>query len=486
MNSNPALVIEEYLSTKQKSFTADEFYHDVKKQGVRLTKNDAREVLYASSHVFPLMGNEFITRSGVFTGRWFSFMPSKEEIQKGYFIMGHRAMPFINPDLSPDKLFISNEKRIIPAKSCTFSMNLAMDVFSLYGEGYVLPYIFGDHSNEKLALSSIQYSMPTEIQLTAWPLSEIAEDYDFKYGDRLLCRVINWKEGIVQIVVQKANRTNTVSPEDIEREEWYSEFEKALLASIEKNGPASSIEEQLAYLYLEHQQELCLKNCGSIEDFFKRSKAVSFSSYGVETRIWKSGEQIPFIGNWNPDMSANSMYMQLQMMFSVQVLDCFLQNHIYLNQKNKKENSFDELIDDMFPFPASLSPAERKVLVMQMERRADRIIKDNIVCLNKKMPSLRKRLLVLFTDVSKLMAAISVSGLKLSDLPSQELIILEQLFSHIHKIIEEMGDIMLVNQLPVEDLLLSLDGMEETFADIQKTIRSSIDVNTYKNIKIIE
>lgn len=492
MNSKPAFIIEQYLSTKQDTFTADIFYRDVKKQGVRLSKSDAAELLYSSNLVFPLMQNEFITRSGVFTGRYFSFVPSKEEVQKGYFFLGHRAMPFVNPDCPPDKIFISDSKKIIPAEKCVFSMNLAMDTFALYGEGYVLPYIFGDHSNDTLALSSIQYSMPNEIQLTAWPLAAISGKTPFMYGDRILARVVNWKDGIIHVSVIPANRSDTVSSEDIEREDWYSEMEKAMLESIDKNGPAGSIEEQLAYLFLEHQHELCTLNCGSVEDFFKRTKTVGFSSYGVETRIWKHGEQIPFIGRWNQDMSANSIYIQLQTMFSSQVLDCFLQEYEYEKSKNPDrqssddQSSMDNLIENMFPFPGSLSPAEKKIIISQMERRIQKVIKNDFFCSNKKIPGLRKRILVLFTEVSKLMAAISISGLKLSDLPSQELIILEQLFSHVHKIVEEMGDFILINQLPVDDLLLSLEGMEDTFDDIKKTIQTSIDVNTYKNIKIIE
>ena len=210
------------------------------------------------------------------------------------------------------------------------------------------------------------------------------------------------------------------------------------------------------------------------------------SQYGVETRIWKQGEQIPFVGRWNQEISANSLYMQLQTMFSPQILDCFLQDYEYQKDKKTEAKCLDDLIDDIFPFPGSLSPAEKKILVMQMEKRIQRFLKDNSFYSNKKLPKLRSRILSLFTDVSKLMASVSISGLKLSDLPSQELIILEQLFSHVHKIVEEMGDLFLVNQLPIDDLLLSLEGMEDTFDDIQNTIKTSIDVNTYKNIKIIE
>lgn len=481
-----AVLIDQYLSTKLEPFTLDTFYRELRKDGVRLTKNEAAEVLFSSNMVFPLMQNEFITRSGVFTGRAFSFLPTREEVQKGYFIIGHRAMPFINPEYSPDKLSISNGKKIVKAVPIKFSMNVAMETFSLFGEGYSIPYILADHSNKTVPLASIQYSMPTEITLTAWPLSLFCHGRKFCYGDRILAKVTDWREGILDATVLYQDDANAISTQDIEREDWYLEVEKALFESIEKNGPASSIEEQLAYLFLEHQQELCIPNCGSMEDFFKHTKRFTFSPYGVETRIWKAGEAIPFSGKWNDDDSSSAFYFQLQQMFSVNVLDTFLQ---YLCDENKRKPGsvkLSELIEKMFPFPGSLTPAEKKILEVQMEKRVQQVMKFNYVSLNKKLPRLRKRILFLFTDVSKLIAAISLSGLKLSDLPSNELIILEQLFSHMRKIIEEMGDIILANQLPIDDINLSVDGMEETFWEVRRILSKSLDVNTYKNIKIIE
>ena len=70
--------------------------------------------------------------------------------------------------------------------------------------------------------------------------------------------------------------------------------------------------------------------------------------------------------------------------------------------------------------------------------------------------------------------------------PQQELIILTQLFNHIERIIEELENVYLRDQLPLDDILLSLEGMEDTFEDIFDTLNNSLEVNTYKSIKIVE
>lgn len=486
MKVNPAVVIDEFLCTKRNVFSADEFYHEMKKQGVKFSKKDAQEVLYASDRVFPLVDNEFITRAGVFTGRWFSFMPSKEEVQKGHIFIGSRAMPFINHDLPPDRVCIVTKTDIIPPSKCLFSMNTATDVFSLYGEGFVLPYVFGDHSNDRYPITTIQYSLPNEITLTAWPLDKIAGNKGFHYGDRILCKVNSWEQGIIQMEVLPAEKSDMISASDMEREDWYSTFEDCIIQSVTKNGPATSIEEQMAYLYLEYQEQLCIPNCGSAEEFFKRSKKVCFAPFGVESRIWKAGEEIPFAGEWNKDSTAEVLYMQSNMIFSPSVIDAFVLNY-YSEQKKSKENkTLDALLDDIFPFSSTFSPMERKLIVDQIEKRTPVLLAQNEFYEGSNITALRKKIVELYAEVSRLVCQISKSGLKLSELPSQELIILMQLFSHVFKIIEEMEDSLIKDQLPVDELSLSLDGMQETFYDIRGVLKTTLDEHTYKNIKIVE
>jgi hypothetical protein len=52
--------------------------------------------------------------------------------------------------------------------------------------------------------------------------------------------------------------------------------------------------------------------------------------------------------------------------------------------------------------------------------------------------------------------------------------------------IDELGLNATSQNFPIDDVLLSLEGMEETFADVGSSIKNALDVNTYKKIKVIE
>jgi hypothetical protein len=486
MNLNSTYLIDEFLTNKQDVFTLDDFSHYLRQNGVKVPKSSLNDILLSSDMVFTLVDNEFVTRAGVFTGRWFSFKPTKEEIDKGYIVLGHRCIPFVNPETAPDQLFVANKKEIIKSESCVFSMNLAMDVFALFGEGYVLPYIFNDHSNTDLHLSSIQYSLPEEIKLTAWPLDKIAGEAGIKYGDRLLCRVINWEENIVEISVLSADKKDSLSVADLEREEWYTAFEKGILESLEKNGPAGSIEEQLAFLFLENQEELCTKNCGSAEEFLRHTKKISFCPYGVETRIWKTGEAVPFVGPWNSGADSSALFSHISMIFSPQIVDAYIEDALHDNDGKKLlKKDIEDIVEKLCPPLLKVPLPEKKLLSINVEKRYELLAKKYNSFADACIVPLRKRIIVLFREVSSLLYEIGNSGLPLQDFPQQELIIIVQLFGHIVRIIEEMENYYIRDHFPLDDVQLSLDGMEETFEDINGILASSLEDNTYKNFTIV-
>ena len=467
-------------------FNLDYFLRSAKSQGVKLSKDTARTILESSDLVFPLKDEQYITRAGVFIGRWFSFKPTAEEIQKGYILLGHRCMPFVNPEVTPDRFNVINRSYIIQPQPVTFSMNLALDTFSLYGEGFIIPTIFNDHSNTKLPLSSVQYGMPSEIELTAWPLSKIIGGNSIKLGDRILGRVMDWEDSVIELSVLPADSSSEISDADIEREEWYSNFEHGLLDSFEENGPAESIEQQLAFLFLENQQELCIRNCGSAEEFLKHTKKIGFSPYGVESRIWYVNKPVPYIGNWNKDCTADSLFSNMTMIFSPEIIDAYLETFIFDHREKNSKKTIEELTDEIFPPVIKMSPSERKLVLLNIEKRRDILDKVYNQFADYKLAPLRQRVLDLFSQVSVLLCSIGCSGLKLEDFPQQELVILVQLFSLIVRIVEEMENEYLQDSFPYDDVQLSLEGMEETFEDIGGTLHRSLETITYDSIKIIK
>lgn len=476
-----------FLSRHEDVFTIDEFWKYLKENSVKLSKTEAEEIIRNSNQVFPLVDQKFVTRCGVFQNRWFSFKPSKEEVDKGYFLLGHRAMPFICNEVTPDNITVMVDEKEVPSEPVKFSMNQAMDTFALFGEGYVIPYILNDKSNKTIPLASVQYSLPAEVTLTAWPLKNVAGAVPFEYGDRLLCRVSDWNASIVEITVQKSHSKDfVVSSDAIEREQWYSDFEKAILASFDRHGPADSIDEQLSFLFLENQEELCKKNCGSIEEFLEHTTKIDFQAYGVESRIWKKGEDVPFAGIWNGcETIDQAVYADVATSFSPAVIDAFLENNIYLEAKGKKVSSIEDLLEEMFPLVGRTTYAERKLVLLNIEKRNDILKKNYNSFKDYSVADLRKRIIQTFSQVNKLYCSIGSAGLKTDDFPQQELVILSQLYSHFVRLLEEVENPYLRDQIPMADVSLSLDGMEETFEDIKGTLKSALDKNQFKAFEIV-
>ncbi|MDD5929720.1 MAG: hypothetical protein PUC37_07945 [Spirochaetales bacterium] len=483
-----ASIISSYLKEQDELFTSEEFFHYLKKSGIKITKAECVELLRSSDYVFSLVNDEYITKAGVFIGRWFSFKPSKEEVNKGSFLIGHRCMPFANSEIPCDSLIVINQGKEIPSSSTVFSMNLAMDVFALYGEGYIIPNIFGDKSNDSLSISSMQYSLPSEIKLTSWPLKSISGKRNFKYGDRILCRVVDWANGVIEMLHMPDSSENfTLSEEKLEREQWYSDFENSFLASMQKHGPVDSIEEQLSLLFLENQEELCKKNCGSVEEFLAHTTKIGFSSYGVENRIWKNGEDVPFLGPWNKNFSNDLIFLDMTVSFSPYIIDAFIEDYIYQKQSGKKMKSFEDLLEDMLPQILRLSSTEKKFVLLNIKKRHDIVEKSYNNFSNFTIAKTRHRCLALFTRVNSLMSEIACSdySISLENLPQQEVIILTQLFGHLVRLLEELENNFTRNQFPIDDVELSLDGMEETFDDIEGSLTYALENNKRKGFEIV-
>ncbi len=489
-------IIEEFLTQQLDVFTVDEFYKHLKSQGAKVSKADAREILLVSDYVFTLVNNEFVTKAGVFTGRWFSFKPSREEVEKGFFLLGHRCIPFINPELPPDSINVMSADVAVESEAQTFSMNLAMDTFALYGEGYILPYIFNDKNNTSVALSSVQYSMPQEIQLTCWPFNKISGGENFKYGDRILCRVISWNDGLVEMVAQPSGLSDfVISDEAVQREEWYTHFENGLIESFDRHGPAGSIEEQLSFLFLENQEQLCTRSCGSTEEFLAHTSKIGFEPYGVETRIWRKGEQVPYIGKWKGlESNRGSLLSDMALTLTPRVIDAILEDRIYDKRKVKTEvpetsegdESFEDVIQKIFPNMAMISSAERRLVLLNIEKRNDILEKVYNQFSDFPIAEMRKRILALFTRVSELFCEIGGSGVAAENFPQQELVILSQLYSHVVRLLEEVENVYMRPQFPIDDVALSLEGMEETFEDISLTLSSALESNRFKGFEIVK
>ena len=481
-------IIGSYLRENNTVFTSDEFVSFLKNYGIKISKEQADELLHSSDYVFPLVGNKFITRAGVFLGKFFSFKLSKEEIEAGRFVIGHRCMPFTNPDINPDSIVVFSNKKKLKSEPFKFSMNFALDRFALYGEGYALPYVVSDAGNEEINLSSVTYSMPSSISLMSWSISDLKGGKDVEYGDRVICRVVDWESSSVEMsLVHEENSNLVITQDDIERENWYSDFETGILESLERHGPTASIEEQLALLYLENIDKLCIQNSGSIEEFLAHTSKIDFEPYGVETRIWKTGEVVPYIGPWNELIGKNQLIFDLAVIFTPEVVDSYVKNSLFKGKgKNHgKIEILDELLEEIMPKILPVSSEKRNTILLNIKKRRDILSRNYNSFVDYTIAEIRERTLTLFSKVCSLVCSVGFSNCDIKELPQQELVILSQLYGHLVRMIDELESGLNYSQFPIDDVTLSLDGMEDTFEEIYTVLESAIDANTIKGFEII-
>ena len=275
----------------------------------------------------------------------------------------------------------------------------------------------------------------------------------------------------------------------MQREEWYTYFENGLLESFDRHGPASSIEEQLSYLFLENQEELCTRCCGSVEEFLDHTSKIGFEPYGVESRIWRKGESVPYSGKWNNlGLDRGMLLTDMALTLTPRVIDAILEDRIYDERRGKREVSenFEDVIQKIFPNMAMISSAERRLVLLNIEKRNDILERMYNQFSDYPIAPLRKRILSLFTRVSELFCDIGGSGIAAENFPQQELVILSQLYSHVVRLLEEVENVYLRPQFPEADVSLSLDGMEETFDEISGTLLSSLESNRFKGFEIVK
>lgn len=489
MADKTQIIIADFLYQQDTPFTVQEFQMYIKNHGGKKPSvSECIQILYASEMVFPLDGELFITRAGVFFGRWFSFKPTKEEVQKGKFLIGHRTMPFTNPNVLPDNFKVCGTDGIVDSVSETFSMNLVMDVYSLYGEGYFLPVIANDHNNKNFSIKDIHYNFPSEVTLTCWSLDKISGEQKFEYGDRVLCRVIEWESNIVEMQIQKNSLKDlTLSDEAIQREEWYTHLENGLLDCIKRHGPLSSIEEQLSLLYLENQEELCIKNCGSIEECLMHTSKLGFQPYGIETRIWRKGEIVPYAGEWIAEDDYKDLIINdVVSVFTPVVFDSYLSNNLYLKSKGQEPYTLEEIVEKTFPFTNFSDYFESKPLMDDLKKRVDLLEKTYNQFSDYEIAPVRKNVLELYEQIAELITKIGLSSIDPRDLPQLEMTVLSQMYGHCCKMLEELSDSYISVNVKVTEVQMSLEGMVETFSEIGKIVRDSFENLLYKNFSVID
>lgn len=494
MKIQAELLVNQFLRSYTDTFSIEEFAAFIKECGVKSSIKDCEEYLAECDNVFLLRNGLYETRAAAFTNQCFSFKPGRKEIEQGLFITGHRCMPFVDPNVLSFGICFYYKDELLTKKIGSFDSKTVLDCFYLYGDEYSSQYVASDPVNADIDLGKSDFVLPQTVKITGNNIKPLLDD-GFKYGDRIICRVVDWDRNCVEIDFEPRNSSGfQMTMEDVARSNWYAELEKDLDTSFDILGPLSSIEEQLCMIFANNRDALCRKDCGSLDEFFERTNKVGFELFGVETRLWHKGQEVPAVGKWNqvqqdssinenfvPDSDEDDFeYEQFEPVSPV-VIDSFVKDALF----NKVED-ISEILKKLYPNFYKMGNFQQNIMLLNLKNRHGILSSSYNRFADSEFGDIRHKALELFSQVNSLVYSIDAIKSDLKNYPQQSLVILSQIYAHVMQIIEAIEtDVSAVLKEKAE-ISLSLEGMELNFECVSEDLKAVLEKEKKNGFSVIK
>ncbi|MGL4985791.1 MAG: hypothetical protein ACRC5H_01475 [Treponemataceae bacterium] len=490
MNNDVGLEIfvDNFSKSINSSFSVDDIKKELLPLKIKVSKEDIISILDSNPQIISLYNCQFIHKVVFFENYLFSIFPTKYEVVNKIMIIGHRCVPFVDFEKPPHEIefFFNNEK--IPKKTFEMQTSFVYDFYSLFGEEYISQYWESDIANENKYFLDDPFSLPTKIKLTVLDMSKVYEMLGFNFGDRFLCKVFDRFNLSVSLEFTKNEEKNPFKKTTYakKQEKWYENFEKYLCKIIKYYGPCCSIDEQLMFLFFSGKTLFSNKFAGSTEEFLRKSNKFDFELFGIERRIWFKKETIPLVGNWNKalfytdDDKINFNFVFGNPLTEGVIISFFLDS--FFTGETDKTALFDRII------PKKNFFTEETILniIVFFEKEYLNLKKNYNKFADFDRGTLRHQTLNLYAEIFSFICDIADTSIRLTSLPTQQIVILSQLFSHVNQIIEALLQSDIISDEELQSFAVSVESMEFTFQDIYEELVASIENQQSKNFFIVK
>lgn len=409
----------------------------------------------------------WVSRAGLFTGKSVAVKPANFEIAAGILIPGSRLVPFANSTLLPHELtFTCDGKKLEPVR-VDVTPDEAYPLYSLFGEEYVPQFLSLDNEENAAIFAADDYCEPLSFPLTAVNLRDVYWGASFAAGDCLMARCVDWKKGVFDLSVRHESDVDSAV-----RGRWMSALEDALVSSFPTNGPCASIDEQLSFAFFLAQEDLFVKDAGTVMEFMKWTKKVSPEYYGVETRLWYAEGEIPSQKQWNlvmidaPSTLFDDSLVHMGLPLSSAVVDSYVLDALF-----RKETGPDALLERLIPVRHPSAPFCVPVIARSVQQRFKAAASSYNWFADHEKAVLRNRYVALHEGIARFLFSLSSSRIGPDLIPDQGSVILGQLLTHAVTALENLDNPKAKAGFEAESLWESIEGVEENFFDVKTDIQ---------------
>ena len=482
----------DFLDDASEPFTTSAAAAAIRKKepgGARRLAEEVEAFLRSRKLAFPMEERSFgdarwMSRRAYYSSGRFSIAPTRLEIRNGILIPGHRCVPFANPILLPHEYQFLFEGVPIPNTTSEGPPADFYPYYDLYGEEYAPQYLARENPENEESFNADAYEDPPEVSIKTLDMRALYRELSFVPGDRFAVRVVDWKGGIFEL---DRPEKGGESSRNAELAEWSTAAEEGFQKSFDALGPGASTEEQIAFAYWYGGPRLLKTPSYSLEEFlYEKTDRIETVTYGMETRFWKAGKDIPDRGPWSaeagpPDKTDIEILLaRLGVPVSEYVVEAYIRDAFYL-----KDSDIHRIFDRLLPGAIKVDQTERLFIAQFIAEAREDLTQTYNYFSDKDTGPLRNRVAELHTAVVELAARLAEGGEDGSWLPKHAFVTLSQIQTHAANLLEDLDYDDPPESRELDGMENSLEGMIDTYEDLKEAIDEARDGYRRRRLSLV-
>jgi hypothetical protein len=480
MTENQEDALYEFLDNSRDPFTLNDVVGFIRLLDAPRNSRLAEEIsafIDSQNMAFRLANGRWMSRRGFFEPLRFVISPTRSELLNGILIPGHRCVPFANPDLLPQEYRFFYRGRQIPFSSIEGPPEEFYPYYTIFGEEYAPQYVAKDNPNNESAFNSNPYEDPPDVSIQTLDMRNLYRELAFVPGDRFVVRTLDWKDGV--FALERVGKDQW-SKEDLAA--WQDAAEEGFEDSFNALGPGESTEEQIAYAYWHGGERMRNLPAYALEDFlYEQTDRIETAPYGIETRFWFAGREIPDIKRPLPlPVSMPGEELSGAAPLSEYVVHSYVWDAFF-----RRDKDLAALVRRIIPPAVNVSEENLERFTEYVAELYDEVGSLYSPFTDAAIGPVRQRMTELHTAVIDLTARLGRGDINTAWLPKHTFIILSQIQSHAAGILEDLDIEEPPTDEELESIDNSLDSMIETYEDIKELIEDALNSFRQNNLSVV-
>ena len=475
----------EFLENATKPFTLEDVTTYVQASGQKRNKRLVLEIaayMEARKIAFKQNSRHWVSRRSCFEPAIFAILPTRLELLNGILIPGHRFVPFANPMVMPHRYQFFWKGKPVPMTTTEAPPEDLYPFYCIFGEEFAPQYIARDNPENEEAYNADPFEEPPEVSIQTLDMRRIYRECLFVPGDRFAVRILDWKE--CKFELEKIEK-NLWARKDLD--EWLEKADCGFEDSFAMLGPGSSTEEQIAFAYWYGGKRMREVPAYSLEEyFFEKTNRVETVPFGIETRFWFAGRDIPdyrelFNHTVPPDRTyIEDLLFKKNIPISEFVILSYIKDAFFRN-----EIEIDNVIDRIIPPIVSLDDDEWNVFAEYVAEGMEDFYSCYSIFLDQWAGPVRQRVAELHTAVIELSSRLQKGDVEAAWLPRHTFIVLSQIQGHAASLLEDLAFEENPSKNDIIAMDNSLDSMIDTFSEVKELIKSAMENFRRSNLTVI-